>query len=183
MDDTIFFHGQEEGELGKWLQEISALIKSLNPEWSDANYFYAQADEESITWANGIQVDVVFTEELEPDNLATAVKTLVKMGFTGYVQEVEEEGSTFFAVYLQPPEQTPGLPIPIRFGSDQEAEHYVSKYITHANSISSDEFYAILCKIVNEMDAEKLLAVPGIHEILQEHFNNEVIAAWQEENV
>tara|TARA_Y100000034_G_scaffold12850_1_gene13477 strand:+ start:860 stop:1231 length:372 start_codon:yes stop_codon:yes gene_type:complete len=43
--------------------------------------------------------------------------------------------------------------------------------------ISTDEFDRILEEVVEE--EKNILSIPGIYELLSEHFNNEVIARWE----
>lgn len=46
---------------------------------------------------------------------------------------------------------------------------------------STDDFDRILVEIINAETPDTLLAIPGIYEVLSEHYNNEVLDAWQAE--
>lgn len=46
-------------------------------------------------------------------------------------------------------------------------------------TISDDEFDAILVNILSKKIGSQLLVIPGIYEILAEEFNNEILATWE----
>ncbi len=46
--------------------------------------------------------------------------------------------------------------------------------------ISDEQFDNILAKLVAE-NVETLLSIPGIYEVLSEHFNNEVLELFEQE--
>lgn len=47
--------------------------------------------------------------------------------------------------------------------------------------ITDDEFDEILCDIVNEEPASRLLfMVPGVYALVAEHYNNDVLDRWKE---
>ncbi|MBW1953532.1 MAG: hypothetical protein JRI66_10685 [Deltaproteobacteria bacterium] len=50
-------------------------------------------------------------------------------------------------------------------------------------TITSEEFNNILVEIIGETDPIVLLRIPGVYEILSEHFNNEVLERWEQENL
>ncbi len=43
------------------------------------------------------------------------------------------------------------------------------------NVVSQEEFDAALIDVLNGMDAEDLLAVPGLYEVVAEQLNNDII--------
>ena len=47
--------------------------------------------------------------------------------------------------------------------------------------LTDTEFDNILSKLVKR-DAAVLLHIPGIYEVVSEHYNNEVIEIWEQEN-
>ena len=47
--------------------------------------------------------------------------------------------------------------------------------------MTNEDFDRILSDIINDDTASNLLTIPGIYEILAEHYNNEVLDAWTEE--
>jgi len=47
--------------------------------------------------------------------------------------------------------------------------------------ITDEEFDRILCGIIGDLSAETIIGIPGIYEVLAEHFNNEVLEQWKEE--
>lgn len=49
-------------------------------------------------------------------------------------------------------------------------------------NISQEEFDRILEEMLEEMPASNLLTVPGIYEIVAEHFNNDVLREWSREH-
>lgn len=51
---------------------------------------------------------------------------------------------------------------------------------TNYDSMTDDEFDAILCQIVDKKSASTWMTIyPGIYEILREELNNEVLSAWE----
>lgn len=46
------------------------------------------------------------------------------------------------------------------------------------DKISTEDFDRILAEIMNEDNASSLLTIPGVYEIVSEHFNNEVLEKW-----
>jgi hypothetical protein len=45
--------------------------------------------------------------------------------------------------------------------------------------LTQEEFDALLEEIVSE-EGHNLLSVPGVYEIVAEHFNNEVLRKWED---
>lgn len=50
------------------------------------------------------------------------------------------------------------------------------------DKLTDDEFTNILEMIVGRMTTAELMAIPGIHEILREELNNEVLEMWEEQH-
>ena len=48
-------------------------------------------------------------------------------------------------------------------------------------SMTDDDFERLLCDQINGLSASDLLFISGIYEALSEHFNNDVLDAWEEE--
>lgn len=48
--------------------------------------------------------------------------------------------------------------------------------------ITHDEFCSILAKLIIR-DASILLYIPGVYEVLSEHYNNEILEMWEESEV
>lgn len=44
--------------------------------------------------------------------------------------------------------------------------------------VTEEMFVKKLAKVIDEQKASSLLTIPGIYEILSEHFNNEVLARF-----
>lgn len=51
-----------------------------------------------------------------------------------------------------------------------------------SKEMTQEEFDNGLMNILGEMKASQLISIPGIYEILAEHFNNEIIDKWEEDN-
>ena len=49
------------------------------------------------------------------------------------------------------------------------------------NEMSDKDFDNNLRKCLHERTAEQMLLIPGIYEIVSEHFNNEVLDRWAAE--
>ena len=49
--------------------------------------------------------------------------------------------------------------------------------------MTQEEFYDILQDLVSACSASTLLSIPGIYEVLCEHFNNEVIERWEDKQL
>lgn len=47
--------------------------------------------------------------------------------------------------------------------------------------MTNAEFDSILAEILDGMPGEALLAIPGVYEVVSEHFNNEVLERWEAE--
>ena len=47
------------------------------------------------------------------------------------------------------------------------------------DKMTHDEFVSILQEIVKEEGAANI-TIPGVYEILAEHFNNEILTRWEE---
>ena len=47
--------------------------------------------------------------------------------------------------------------------------------------MDTNDFDRILVSIVGDVPASSLIGIPGIYEILSEHYNNEVLDTWEEE--
>ena len=45
--------------------------------------------------------------------------------------------------------------------------------------MTTEEFDSILIQLLQEMNASQLITIPGIYEIVSEHFNNEIIEKWE----
>lgn len=45
--------------------------------------------------------------------------------------------------------------------------------------ITDVEFDRILAEILDESPASTLLSVPGVYEVVSEHFNNDVLRCWE----
>lgn len=43
------------------------------------------------------------------------------------------------------------------------------------NKITTEEFDHALSDILNKMTGEQFMAIPGVYEVVNEHFNNEVL--------
>lgn len=41
-----------------------------------------------------------------------------------------------------------------------------------------DDFDRLLAEIIDESPASCLLSIPGVYELLSEHYNNDVLNAW-----
>lgn len=53
-----------------------------------------------------------------------------------------------------------------------------SKY----DKMTQEEFDDILSDLVNQAGSDVLMSIPGIYEIVSEHFNNDVLDAWEEKH-
>ena len=53
----------------------------------------------------------------------------------------------------------------------------MSKY----DKMTQGDFTTHLHRVLQDTTAWELLAIPGIYEILSEHFNNDVLDSWREE--
>ena len=51
------------------------------------------------------------------------------------------------------------------------------------DEMTQEDFDRILVSIVGDVPASSLIGIPGIYEILSEHFNNEVLETWEEEQL
>lgn len=51
--------------------------------------------------------------------------------------------------------------------------------MTRPIDIPHDDWVRILTEIMD--DSEDLLAIPGVYELVSEHYNNDIIACWQRE--
>ena len=51
----------------------------------------------------------------------------------------------------------------------------MSKY----SKMTDEEFDSILEEVLNEYRGNQLLDIPGVYEIMSEHFNNEVLSRWE----
>ena len=51
------------------------------------------------------------------------------------------------------------------------------------DAITSDDFDRLLTKILSEFidQGGDLLSIPGVYEVVSEHFNNDVIDSWVDE--
>lgn len=49
------------------------------------------------------------------------------------------------------------------------------------DKMSTDDFDRLLAEVINKETPDTLLAIPGVYEVLAEHYNNEVLDAWQAE--
>lgn len=58
---------------------------------------------------------------------------------------------------------------------------YRSDTMDTDSKISTDDFARILGDILNEEGAN-LISIPGVYEIVSEHFNNEVLERWENES-
>ncbi|MDH3604054.1 MAG: hypothetical protein OEU26_30980 [Candidatus Tectomicrobia bacterium] len=47
--------------------------------------------------------------------------------------------------------------------------------------IANDDWDRMLGEIIGDLSAATLMQIPGVYEILSEHFNNEIIDQWQQE--
>jgi hypothetical protein len=54
--------------------------------------------------------------------------------------------------------------------------------MTDYSRMTTDDFQRILEEKVALLGTAELLAIPGIHEILSEELNNEILEQWEEEN-
>jgi calcineurin-like phosphoesterase family protein len=50
------------------------------------------------------------------------------------------------------------------------------------SKMTNEEFDAILGELLRKMTGEQLMDVPGVYDIVSEHFNNEVLDKWAERN-
>jgi hypothetical protein len=50
-----------------------------------------------------------------------------------------------------------------------------------AKKISQEKFDELLAEILDEDKASNLLSIPGVYEVLSEHFNNDVLKKWNDE--
>jgi hypothetical protein len=50
-----------------------------------------------------------------------------------------------------------------------------------AAQITTEKFDELLAEILDEGKASALLTIPGVYEVLSEHFNNEVLKRWASE--
>jgi len=48
--------------------------------------------------------------------------------------------------------------------------------------LTDDEFDRILADKVDETPGCSLLSIPGVYELLSEHFNNAVLEKWEQDN-
>jgi hypothetical protein len=53
----------------------------------------------------------------------------------------------------------------------------VSAYTKALEEITGEEMYSAIADLVSGMPADELLSIPGVWEVLSEHFNNEAIEA------
>ena len=50
------------------------------------------------------------------------------------------------------------------------------------SKMTQEDFDRLLCRIVDEYPPPShLLSIPGVYEVVAEHFNNDVLAAWEAE--
>ena len=49
------------------------------------------------------------------------------------------------------------------------------------SKVTTEQFDEILERLVRD-NSDTLLSIPGVYEVLSEHFNNEVLEIWGEEN-
>ena len=50
------------------------------------------------------------------------------------------------------------------------------------SKMTDEEFEQILTEVVAGMSAGQILGVPGVHEVLREELNNEVLYEWADRN-
>lgn len=50
-----------------------------------------------------------------------------------------------------------------------------------SKKITTEQFDEILSNILDEQPACVLLTIPGLYEIVSEHFNNDVLTLWEAE--
>ena len=48
--------------------------------------------------------------------------------------------------------------------------------------MTQEDFDTILEEIINKHPASHLLTVPGVYEVIREHYNNEVLEFWEAAN-
>lgn len=53
--------------------------------------------------------------------------------------------------------------------------------MTDYSKMKQEDFDRILEQVVSEEIAGNLLTIPGVYEVLSEHFNNEVLDRWERE--
>lgn len=49
------------------------------------------------------------------------------------------------------------------------------------DAMTDEEFDTLLMRIMDESPASHLLSIPGVYDVLREHFNNDVLNAWEQE--
>jgi hypothetical protein len=49
------------------------------------------------------------------------------------------------------------------------------------DKMTTEDFDRILTELVEQESAASLLQIPGVYEDLSDHFNNEVLQEWEEE--
>ena len=59
---------------------------------------------------------------------------------------------------------------------DSEGEPYYNK-------MKQEDFYRILETIIRKQPASVLITIPGLYEVISEHFNNEVLEEWEKEQL
>jgi hypothetical protein len=52
----------------------------------------------------------------------------------------------------------------------------------HYNKMTVEDFLRILADLINDEPASALLSVPGVYELVAEHYNNDVLGQWEKEN-
>ena len=51
------------------------------------------------------------------------------------------------------------------------------------DEMTQEDFDRILVSIVGDVPASSLIGIPGIYEILAEHYNDEILDTWKEEQL
>jgi hypothetical protein len=53
--------------------------------------------------------------------------------------------------------------------------------VSRFKKMTDEDFNRILADKIDEESGGSLLLIPGVYEVLSEHFNNEVLETWEEE--
>lgn len=67
--------------------------------------------------------------------------------------------------------------------SMKEKSQFDSEGEPDLNKMSDKDFDRILTTIIRKQSANQLIAIPGIYEIVSEHFNNNVLEEWEKEQL
>ena len=125
---------QEAGEFGKWAYEVSKKIAQVDPFWNAMEEaLNAIADDEIVTWSNGIKVNVPYDDALEPDDVALIIRTLHAKGRKVKVFPFDDA----FAIRVEIPEASPEWRIVPNSENLCDTELELNNYLEFCLSVQS----------------------------------------------